>query len=84
MTRLYTHFCSEMTVSQLYDAMIDFEMVAGRVKLSKLCVRKRNICKKQNRVRVRKGNNGRRFGNPQRPNPVGPISDKHTPTYLYS
>jgi hypothetical protein len=44
-TRLDTHFGSEMTMSQLYDAMIDFEMVAGRMKLSKLCVRKRNICK---------------------------------------
>jgi hypothetical protein len=33
-TRLYTHFCSEMTMSQLYDAMIAFEMVVGRMKLS--------------------------------------------------
>lgn len=44
-TRLDTHFDSEMTMSQLYDATIDFEMVAGRMKLSELCVRKRNICK---------------------------------------
>lgn len=44
-SRLYTHFCSDMTMSQLYDAMIDVEMVAGRMKLSKWCVRKRNICK---------------------------------------
>lgn len=40
-TRPCTHFCSKMTISQLSDVMIDFEMIVGRLKLFQV------VCKEE-------------------------------------
>ena len=49
-TRLDTHFGSEMTMSQLYDATIDFEMVCRKNEAFRVVCKKEEFC--ENKIGV--------------------------------